>query len=388
MKRLKIVNDSSEFNVLYSEGVPSNDIVLIKDTGSVIMSTNNATGEYAEYSGSGTLDPSVIDELGLVTVDMIEDLITLNDVSNKLEINDISTKLEADDVSVFAKLNAANAGNLIIGGSNDTTGYSIRVVKKFNGHESLSGFGNGDNRTNISNKVNGVDNAKLTIDHEKLTFSYSGDISTNYSAGYQKHVAFIEDTSENFATKNEVSTFCTLSQVQGEGYLKSNDVSNLALKSELEGFVDANDISAFLTSNDISNLGGGGVSADDISLFITESDLETYLSTNGYVLDDGLTDPVIRESYMSDHDAMMQQNFDETYMTYAGFDSSVSNYVSNYMANSDVAYSSDLDNYLPIADASRDFMTKDASLFWVGDASAYALLSNHTDYKLYLIIES
>lgn len=225
MKNLKILQTQEEFDTIYANGVPSNDVVLIKDSNKVIMSTNNGDGTFREYEGGGTIDASTIDELGLVTVDMIEDFITADDISTKLDAADISTLVSVNDASVYAKLNTTNMGNLYIGSNTSTAGYSVAVRRLFNNLESISMFSNTDFKTTIANRVGSVNNARMILTHEGLEVAYSGNRDTAFPAT-GKHVTYVEDTSANFAQKNDISTFISL-----------NDVSNHALKSELDFIV-------------------------------------------------------------------------------------------------------------------------------------------------------
>lgn len=206
MKNLKILQTQEEFDKIYANGVPSNDVILIKDSNKVIMSTNNGDGTFREYEGGGTIDASTIDELGLVTVDMIENFITVDDISTKLDANDISTLVSVNDASVYAKLGTTNMGNLYLGSNTSTAGYSVAVRRLFNNLESISLFSNADFRTSIANRVGSVNNARMILTHEGLEVAYSGNRDTAFPAT-GKHVTYVEDTSANFAQKNDISTF-------------------------------------------------------------------------------------------------------------------------------------------------------------------------------------
>jgi hypothetical protein len=215
MKRLKILQTQSDFETQYPDGIPSNDVVLVREHNKLYIATNNTDGQFTEYTG-GTIDSSTIEDLGLVT------------------LNDISTLVSVNDASVYAKLGTTNMGNMIIGSNTSTAGYSYTSRRLYNGHESLSRFANTDNRTAILNKVGSVENARIILDHNGLELDYSGDISTNFTE-HRKHVALIEDTSANFALKSELTGLVDSNDISA--FLKQNDVSTYAMKSDLDYIV-------------------------------------------------------------------------------------------------------------------------------------------------------
>lgn len=213
MKRLKILQTQSDFETQYPDGIPSNDVVLVKENDKLYMATNNADGTFTEYGATGgEITPEIIEELGLVTV---------------------------DDISAFVK--NGTVGNLYIGSDSSTTGSSLVVVRQFQGQVSETKLSNVDNRSALVNRVGSIDNARVILSHEGLMVGYSGDKDTSFPAQL-KHVALIEDTSANFALKTEldgfvdsqdISTFITMSQVEGQGYLKQNNVSTFITMPEV-----------------------------------------------------------------------------------------------------------------------------------------------------------
>ena len=258
MKDLKILQNQQDFDTTYPNGVPSKDVVYIKENGTILLSTNNVNGEFEQiraYEG-GSFDPS---DLSIyLTKDEYEldssAFITSNDVSQFTTSDDISVFLTSVDVSKMALLDGHNLGNFYVGDNTSTHSYAIGSRKSYSGDESISVFQNDGYKTNISNRVNSYVNARILLDANGATIQFSGDAHTAYSSGQLERIATQEwveldistklesnDVSQfltsadmsSYATKQDISTFCTLSDVQSEGYLKDNDVSLLITEDDL-----------------------------------------------------------------------------------------------------------------------------------------------------------
>ena len=342
MKRLKILEKQSDFLTQYPDSIPSNDVVLVRENNKLYMATNNADGTYAEYgaTGGGEITPEIIDELGLVTV---------------------------DDISTFVK--NGTVGNLYIGSDASTTGSSLVVVRQFQGQVSETKLSNVDNRSALVNRVGSIDNARLILSHEGLMVGYSGDKDTSFPA-QSKHVAYIEDTSANFALKSEIdgfvdsqdiSTFVTMSQVQSQGYLKQNNVSTFITMNDVqaEGYLKENNVSTFVTMAQVE--GQGYLKENNVSTFITMPDVqaEGYLKQNN--VSTFITMPDVQaEGYLKE------------------------NNVSTFITMSQVQSQ----GYLKPNDVSNHALKSELEfLIWQGTEAQYEALANHTDFKIYLITE-
>ena len=86
------------------------------------------------------------------------------------------------------------------------------------------------------------------------------------------------DTSiaNNYASKNDISAFITSNDVSI--YLTSNDISTFITANDVSTKLEANDVSQFITANDVSIY----LTDNDVSTFITANDVSIY-STNTYV---------------------------------------------------------------------------------------------------------
>ena len=252
MKQLKVLDTQQDFDNLYPEGsVPSKDIAYIKSTKEVVFSTNNVDGDFEQVRATegGGFDPS---DLSIYLTKEEYELdssafITSQDVSNFATSEDISVFLTSVDTSKMAVLDGKNFGNLMIGDNSSTHSYYIGARKSFNNEESISQFLNDGYKTNISNRVGSTVNSRIILDKDGATIQWSGDNHTVYTSGDLQHIATREwSNSQNYLKandvsiyvtesqlSNEVSTFCTLSEVQSEGYLKDNDVSLLITEDDL-----------------------------------------------------------------------------------------------------------------------------------------------------------
>ena len=268
MKDLQIFSTQDEFNVKYPNGVPSKVVSFVEETGEVSFSTNNFGNKEFEqvraYVG-GSQDLS-----NYLTKEEYEldssAFITSNDVSQFTTSDDISVFLTSVDTSKMAVLDGKNFGNLMVGDNSSTHSYYIGARKSFNNEESISQFLNDGYKTNISNRVGSTVNSRIILDKDGATIQCSGDNHTVYTNGNLERIATREWVELDVSLKlesNDVSQFCTLSDVQSEGYLKDNDVSIYVTESQL-----SNEVSTFITDN-------------DVSLLITEDDLnyETWIFT-------------------------------------------------------------------------------------------------------------
>ena len=262
MKDLKILQNQQDFDITYPNGVPSKDVVYIKENGTVLLSTNNVDGTFEQiraYEGASPADLS-----NYLTKEEYE-----LDSSAFITSQDVSQFIDENDVSQMAKLDGHNLGNLMVGDNSSTHSYAIGSRKNYNNEESISQFLNDGYKTNITNRVGSTINSRIILDKDGATIQYSGDHHTDYSSGDLQHIATQEwveldvslklesnDVSQfltsadlsNYATQQDISVFCTLSEVQSEGYLKDNDVSQFTTKSEVQ-----NDTSLFITENDLQS---------------------------------------------------------------------------------------------------------------------------------------
>ena len=262
MKQLKVLDTQQDFDNLYPEGsVPSKDIAYIKSTKEVVFSTNNVDGTFEQVRATegGGFDP---EDLSIYATK--EEV--ANDISTFITSNDVSNFIDENDASKYALLDGHNIGNLMVGDNSSTHTYSIGSRKLYNNEESISQFLNDGYKTNISNRVGSTVNSRILLDANGATIQFSGDAHTAYTNGNLERIATREWVELDVSLKlesNDVSQFCTLSDVQSEGYLKDNDVSIYVTESQL-----SNEVSTFITDN-------------DVSLLITEDDLnyETWIFT-------------------------------------------------------------------------------------------------------------
>ena len=247
MKQLKVLDTQQDFDNLYPEGsVPSKDIAYIKSTKEVVFSTNNVDGTFEQVRATegGGFDP---EDLSIYATK--EEV--ANDISTFITSNDVSNFIDENDASKYALLDGHNIGNLMVGDNSSTHTYSIGSRKLYNNEESISQFLNDGYKTNISNRV-----------------QFSGDAHTAYTNGNLERIATREWVELDVSLKlesNDVSQFCTLSDVQSEGYLKDNDVSIYVTESQL-----SNEVSTFITDNDVSLL----ITEDDLNY---ERNMDIYL---------------------------------------------------------------------------------------------------------------
>ena len=243
MKNLKVLNNQEEFDTLYPDGnVPSKDIAYVKETKEVVFSTNNVDGTFEQVRATegGGFDP---EDLSIYLTKEEYEL----DSSAFITSNDVSQFIDENDASKYGKLDGHNLGNFYVGDNSSTHSYAIGSRKNYNGDESISVFQNDGLKTNISNRVGSAVNSRIILDKDGATIQCSGDNHTNYTSGNLERIATREwSNSQNYLKandvsiyvtesqlSNEVSTFCTLSEVQSEGYLKDNDVSLLITEDDL-----------------------------------------------------------------------------------------------------------------------------------------------------------
>lgn len=192
----------------------------------------------------------------------VSKFITLNDISTKLELNDISTKLEANDVSKFITLNdvstKANKGELFSGSYND-------LFDKPYIPEKVSDLVNDREYTALSDLSTAL--ADL-VNSAPETLDTLGEIANALESADSSILAII-NTIGNKANKDDVYTkdainTSILNYAQPKGnyalmndisiFITSNDIADKADKSEIpEKVSELENDSHYLVQNDVSH---------------------------------------------------------------------------------------------------------------------------------------
>lgn len=205
MKRLKILQTQSDFEIQYPDGINSNDVVLVKENDKLYMATNNADGTYTEYQG-GTIDPSVIAEYGLITADDISAFITATDLQNE-----VSTFISDDINDPYLKTSDVD----------------------------LSGY---------------IDESYMSSHDEMMTQAIIADVSTMID--FDPDDPFLKQSDVDLTgyvtatdVQNEVSIYATESFVNNSvsTFITENNVSIYATESYVN-----NSVSTFITENNVS----------------------------------------------------------------------------------------------------------------------------------------
>ena len=100
------------------------------------------------------------------------------------------------------------------------------------------------------------------------------DLSTGIVNNYYTKAQIDTSIANNYASKNDVSAFITSNDIST--FVTDNDVSIYLTDNDISTFITANDVSNKLEANDVSQF----ITANDVSIYLTDNDISTFITAN------------------------------------------------------------------------------------------------------------